>query len=125
MPSKKHNVFIDSSEIRKLILENPDLPIVFKAGSEEDLYAFPCYYAKKISAKIGEVLDADVPFNTTYVYDDKKEFINDVVDYVETEYGEVTGDNAEEKFEYTVKSFDIVKEFESHWRKAIIITATL
>ena len=48
-----------SDELKKLILENPDLPIVVLAGEEASGYDFYWTYCSSVSCHISEILDCD------------------------------------------------------------------
>ena len=49
----------DSDELKKLILENPDLPIVVLVGEESNGGDYPWVFCSSISFGIDEILDCD------------------------------------------------------------------
>lgn len=86
-------------ELRKLILENPELPIAVLAGENANTGDYWYQYCSEINFKIIEILDGDILDENGYVYTDRDDFENDIANYLAPEYeGE-----SDEKFEKAVQ----------------------
>lgn len=110
-------LFHDSTELRKLIAENPDLPIIVLAGEDasgEDGYVS----CSKVYCEVKTILDNDYPF-ADRMYTDETEFEEDLSDYLA---GEIPNINeiSDEEFDKRVK--EEVATYEPYWRKAIVIS---
>ena len=69
------NIIKDCAELRKLITENPELPIVVLAGEDSWLdEGFSWWYCSNVRATIDEILDCECPFGYGKVFNDKDEF---------------------------------------------------
>lgn len=106
-----------TDELRKLIIDNPDLPLLVFAGNDAvyDDYAYTSCY--KISAQIGEFLDCQQIINDTYCYVDRDEFAEDFEDAYYDEH---------ENFKGTEKEWDAlmeerIKEYDPYWKSCIIL----
>lgn len=116
---QKLNLVKDSTELRKAIAENPELPIVVMVGREAALEEFGYTYCEVVKAEVGEILDCHTPWNECGIYSDRIEFEEDVADYL--------FDNPE----YTKLSYEEFKKvvekekakYEPYWKKAIIVKA--
>ena len=108
-----------NEEIRKLILDNPDLPLVFMATEDANIGEYSTMFCASVSAKIGEVLDCQQEINDEIIYTDREDFKDDICDYV-----------TDKAYDYEILSekwFDteverIVSEYEPYWKKCILIT---
>lgn len=108
----------ESDELKKLILENPDLPIVVLAG--EDAYNGDTYwmFCSSISFHIEEILDCDYVGYDDCVFTDKDLLEEYIADQLYDEYC----DKSEEEYEAAIKRK--MEEFEPYWTKVIAIYAT-
>lgn len=103
------NIATNTQELRKLIIENPDLPLLIFAG--EDAY-FDCGFAytccSSIWAELGEFLDSYIEEGgSDKIFCDRDE-LNDIVgDY----YYEESDDYIDEK----------IKSYDPYWKKCIIL----
>lgn len=107
----------DATELRKLIAENPDLPIVVIAGEEAnngDSYYW--MYCSSVSAQIEEILDARLPFDDERVFSDREMIEEAIADHLNDKE---TENLSEEDFDALVKT-EIVK-YEPYWRKVIAV----
>lgn len=106
-----------TDELRKLILENPDLPIVVLAGEEanSDYY---WTYCSDISFRIDEILDCDFYDYDDSVFTDRDRLEEHIEDMLYDEYC----DRSEEEYEAAIK--DKLAELEPFWKKVIAIYAT-
>jgi hypothetical protein len=107
-----------SDELKKLILENPDLPIVVLAGEESSTGWHSWTFCSSISFCIDEILDCDYCDYNDAVFTDREYLEEHVVDELADEYE----DKSEEEFDEAVKRR--LEEFEPYWTKVIAIYAT-
>ena len=107
----------NSDELKKLILENPDLPIVVLAGEDASSGYWGWTYCSSISFHIDEILDCDYYDYDDVVFTDRdrlEEKISD--DLYDDYYG-----RPDEEFEAAVKNK--LEELEPYWKKVIQIRA--
>ena len=66
--------FKSSDELKQLIAENPNLPIVVLVGqyAASDDYGYT--YCSDVQFCIDEILDCTLPFGDDYVYNDRDDF---------------------------------------------------
>lgn len=108
----------DTIELRKLIAENPDLPIMVMAGE----YAWSGNYGYEcctiVNCEITKVLDCETPFSE-YIFTDEDYFEEKLTDYwsVQPEAKGLT----EEEFDKLIEK-EIAK-YEPYWKKVIAIHA--
>lgn len=115
------NMFMkQTDELKKLIAEHPDYPIVVMVANEvvaDDFYGW--WYAPSLSFSIGEILDCEQDVNDEKVYVDRDDFEEDLAD--------ILGDSGDYD-ETTDKEFDMIvqeelKKYEPYWKKVIQIRA--
>ena len=108
----------ESDELKKLILENPDLPIVVLTG--EDAHNGDTYwmFCSSISFHIEEILDCDYVGYDDCVFTDKDLLEEYIADQLYDEYC----DKSEEEYEAAINRK--MEEFEPYWTKVIAIYAT-
>lgn len=118
---KPLNMFSEQTdELKKLIAEHPDYPIVVLCNYEvcaDDSYNW--WYAPELRFKVGELLDCEQDVNDERVYSDRGEFEDDLENMLSDsgDYDETT----DEEFDNIVKSK--LEEYEPYWRKVILIMA--
>ena len=109
-----------TDELKKLIAEHPDYPIVVMVGTEvvaDDTYGW--WYAPCISFGIGEILDCEQDIDEVKTYIDRDEFEDDM-------YSKYEDDEEYEKldnYEFDEIIENKLKEYEPYWRKVIQIRA--
>lgn len=115
------NEFIkQTDELKKLIAEHPDYPIVVLCGSEvvaDDNYYW--WYAPDIHFTLGEILDCEQDVNDEKVYIDRDDLIEDIENILcdQEEYEALS----DEEFEKVVaKEFE---KYEPYWKNVIQIRA--
>ena len=108
----------ETSELKKLILENPDLPIVVLTN--EDSYNGDCYwmFCTRISFDIGEILDCEYFDYDDAIFTDRDRLEERIGDDLWDEYH----DKSEEEYEEAIKRE--VEKYEPYWKKVIAIYAT-
>lgn len=109
----------DNKELRKLILENPDLPLLIFAGEDCNSGEYSYELASCRCGK-GKVLDApDTVFipRTDYIYTDEDELHEHFVDNFE---GRIEFEKLTDK-EFFKEVEKAVKELEPYWKECIIL----
>ena len=118
---KPLNMFTkQTDELKQLISEHPDYPIVVLCNYEvcgDDSYCW--WYAPETRFSIGEILDCEQDINDERVYTDRDEFEEDLTDILADsgDYDEAT----DEEFDAIVKA-ELAK-YEPYWKKVIQIRA--
>lgn len=111
-----------SDELKKLIIENPDLPLVAMVDYEvcaDDDYRY--WFAPSLTFKVGYILDCEQTVNEERIYDDEDEFGEDLENYL-VDSGEY--DNlSDDEFEKVVD--EELKKYEPYWKKVIYIYASV
>lgn len=109
-----------SDELKRLIAENPDLPIMVLCDNDLCCDYYSSTIAPSISFYLGEFLDCDQKVNEERVYFDRDEFLEELSYKLEDlpEFEDLT----QEEFDKAVEAeFD---KYSSYWQKAIIINAS-
>ena len=107
-----------SDELKKLILENPDLPIVVLAGEEANNGDYGYMFCTNVSFSIEEILDCDYLDYNDCVFTDR----DYLEEFVEEELYDEYSEKSEEEYEDAIKNK--MAEFEPYWTKVIAIYAT-
>ncbi len=121
MNYKPLNMFsAQTDELKKLMAEYPDLPIVVIVNAEvvaDDDYNW--WYAPSITFSFGEILDCEQDVNDMKVYTDRDDFEEDLADILgdSGDYDETT----DEEFDKIVQ--EELKKYEPYWKKVIQIRA--
>jgi hypothetical protein len=108
----------NSDELKKLILENPDLPIVVLAGEEASGYDFYWTYCSSVSFHIDEILNCNYSDYDDTVFTDRDRLREKIEDDLYDEYH----DKSDEEYEAAINRE--VKKYEPYWQKVIAIYAT-
>ena len=111
-----YSLIKQSDELKKLILENPDLPIAVLVADDACSGDFCWTYCACISYDIAEILDCDFYDHDDSVFTDRdrlEEYIEDMLydEYYDKEY-----------YEEAIKNK--MAEFEPFWKKVIAIYAS-
>lgn len=107
-----------TDELKKLILENPDLPIVVLAGEEANNGFFSWMFCTSISFRIGEILECDFYDYDDTVFTDRDRLEEKIEDDLWDEYHE----KSKEEYDDAVKKE--VEKYEPYWKRVIAIYAT-
>lgn len=107
-----------SDELKQLILDNPDLPIVVLAGEEANCGDYSWIFCSDISFDIGEILDCDYTDYNDCVFCDRDKLKERVEDDLYDDYC----DEPEEEYEAAI--LKRLTELEPYWTKVISIWAT-
>jgi hypothetical protein len=108
----------NSDELKRLIFENPDLPIVVLAGEDATCDYWGWTYCSSISFGIDEILDCDYYDYDDLVFTDRDSLEEKVSDDLCDEYY----GRPDEEFDAAVKRK--LEELEPYWKKVIAIYAT-
>lgn len=112
------NLTKSSNELKQLIAENPDLPIVVLVGqyAASDDYGYT--YCSDIHFCIDEILDCKLPFGEGYVYNDRDDFEDALSDYLADceEYENLSDE------EFNILLTEKLNEYEPYWKRVIAIT---
>nr|DAU21210.1 MAG TPA: hypothetical protein [Caudoviricetes sp.] len=115
--NKPLNLSKSSDELKQLIAENPDLPIVVLVGryAVSDDYGYT--YCSDIHFSIEEILDCTLPFGDDYVYNDRDDFEDALSDYLADceEYENLSDE------EFQTLLIKELNKYEPYWKKVIAI----
>ena len=102
-------------ELKQLIIENPDLPLIFFATDEANSGEYSSELADARAHK-GVVLNC-TGIQEDHIYTDEDDLESDILDMLFDEHGH---DWSDEEYEAAVA--EKMKEYEPYWVNAIIIT---
>ena len=120
MGYKPLNMFTaKTDELKKLIREHPDYPIVVVCNSDAVADENGWWYAPEISFKTGVILDCEQDINDEKVYIDEDDFEEDIRYMLEDR--EDLEDVSDEEFDRAVE--EEMKKYEPYWKKVIKICA--
>ena len=108
-----------TDELKKLISEHPDYPIVVMVDSEVVGDDYGWWYAPELSFSIGEILDCEQDIDNEKTYTDREEFMEDIEDKLSwsDEYENLSDNEIDKMIE------NIYREYEPYWKKVIQIRA--
>ena len=121
------NLATHTDELKKLISEHPDYPIVVLAGEEANGGDYSWMYCSDISFGVMEILDCECPYDDEYVCADRQEFDERLEDWLWDEmcYEDGAGDGVEPSEEvFQAKLKEEKDKYEPYWKKAIAIYAS-
>lgn len=74
----------DATELRKLIAENPELPIVVLASEEANIGEWCWQYCNNVSCEVQEILDVKTPYDRDdgIIFHDKSDFEEAIADHI-------------------------------------------
>jgi len=111
----------EGEELRKIILENPDLPIAVLVGENAFAGDFYWNFASKITYSIEEILNADTPFlsDSNRVFNNREDFEIFIGDWL---YSQNDNNKLSEKdFDNLLRSE--IEKYDPYWVKCICIYA--
>ena len=107
----------ESDELKKLILENPDLPVVVLAGEGANDGDHSWMFCSSIFFCVEEILDCDYVDYDDTVFVDRDRLEEKIGDDLADDYS----DKSQEEFEAAIKQR--LEELEPYWKKVIAIYA--
>ena len=108
----------DSDELKTLILENPELPIVVLAGEEANDGDPYWTFCSHISFRIEEILDCDYLDYNDCIFCDRTHLEEHIEDELYDEYC----NKSDEEYDEAIKNK--LADLEPYWTKVIAISAT-
>ena len=116
--NRTYSLTQNSDELKRLILEYPDLPIVVLAGQEahNDSY-YGWMYCSDISFAIDEILDYDFYDYDDTVFTDRDRLKERIEEDLYDEYQ----DKSDEEYDEAIKRE--IEKYEPYWKKVIAIYA--
>ena len=120
-----------TDKLRQMMTEHPDWPVIFMAGenayfNEHFLYN-PC---AELIVEEGEVLDHELPssefFENVSFYTDRRQFHDDMMEYLSDEWDECGFDYSTEHQQRYTENYDKAREddiaeYDRYWRPCIIV----
>lgn len=116
--NRTYSLTKSSDELKKLIAENPDLPIVVLADEDSSCGDWRWTYCSSVTFAIDEILDYDYYDYDDAVFTDRDRLEEYVGDMLYDEYH----DKSDEEYEQAIK--DKLAELEPYWTKVIAIYAS-
>lgn len=107
-----------TDELRRLVLENPELPIVILADECSVADSGAWTYCSKISVDVDEILDCEYYDYGDMVITDRDRLEEIIEDRLYDEYHD------KPEFEYDAAIKAEVEKFEPYWKKVIMVYAT-
>ncbi len=107
----------NTEKLKKMILENPDLPLVVFAGEEASSYDDSWTCCTDVSIEKGEILDCKGPKDER-LYTDREEHEDDVGEELYDEDGDIP----DEEYEKLLK--ERMSKYEEYWTDCIILYVT-
>lgn len=112
------NLTKPTAELKELIKEHPDYPIVVLAGEEAADSGYYYTYCSDIGFSIGSILDCITPYTSDEtVITDEDDFKEQIADCLsdEDEYANLSDDEFDELID------KIAKEYDKYWKDVIVI----
>lgn len=110
-----YGIVHDSSELRKLIAENPDLPLVILADDEANNGDYAWMYCSCVDCNIDTLLDVNTPYNSEgMIFTDEYELEDAIVNSIPYD-----DPRTEEEIDDFVRA-ELAK-YRPYWRKVIAI----
>lgn len=107
-----------TDELKRLISENPDLPIVVLAGEEANDGDHYWTYCSRISFELAEILDCDYHDYDDVIFTDRERLEEKISEDLYDDY------HSKSDAEYDEAVAAKMKELEPYWQKVIAIYAT-
>ena len=109
----------DSAELRKLMQEHPDCPVVVLANEESACSDYDWTYCSRIRCAMSQILDIATPYDDDEnVFTDREEFRDAIAEAIDAAEPDYSGRTLEEAVEAEYK------KYEEYWRDVIAIYAS-
>ncbi len=115
MLKKTLNLLNSTAKLRKLIIENPDLPLVVFAGESANTGDYSSTSCSDVCAYIGEILNCENDVCKDRIFDDREEFEDVLFDELEYKHPELNRDELDELLKRRID------EYGPYWEKCIIL----
>ena len=116
---KKPTGLVHSAEkLRQMILDNPDLPLVVRAGEDANSGDYSLMMCSSIKCEIVDFLDCNQNYYMEYVFTDRTEFEETIADslYLDEPLEGLTDKEYDELVDM------ITAQYEPYWKKCILVT---
>lgn len=119
------NLAKSTDELKRLIAEHPDYPIVVLAGEEANSGDYSWMFFSDISFGLDEILDVETPYNDEEVCTDRDCFEERMSDWL---YGKLDDEGVDvdqmpdAEFEKRLK--EEIAKYDPYWKDVIAIWAT-
>lgn len=108
-------ILSSAQELRQLVIDNPDLPLLVFAGEEANCGGdYSLMSCSSVRAYIGEFLDCCQTVNDCKCYTDRDDFQEDL------ENLHYDFDGSDDEFEIFIENQ--LLEYEPYWKKCIILS---
>ena len=106
-----------TEDLRKLIIDNPDLPLLVFAGGDANHGDYFYMSCSCINSYIGEFLDCSQTINESICYTDRDDFEDDLADCLNDfeDFATMTD------VEFDARLKQELAKYEPYWKKCIIL----
>ena len=114
---KQTGLLHSTDELKRLILGNPELPILVLAGDNANIGDYGYMSCSRVRAQEGEFLDCEQQIDACKCYTDRDDFEDDVADFLagEEQYRDLPDDEFNALVERTVNEYD------DFWKPCILL----
>ena len=109
------NLTKSTEELKELISQYPDYPIVVLAAEDAVCADYAYTYCSDVGFGVGTILDCEAVCNGEKVYSDKDDLLEDMIGHLEDEYEDLS----DEEFKKIVDKE--VAKYDPYWKDVIII----
>ena len=114
---KQTGLLHSTDELKRLILEHQELPILVLAGDNANIGDYGYMSCSRVRAQEGEFLDCKQKIDACKCYTDRDDFEDDVADFLAGE--EQYRDLPDDEFNSVVKQK--ITEYDAFWKPCIIL----
>lgn len=123
----------ETKELKKIIDENPDLPIAVLVSEDASYGAFCWTYCERVWFQVQEILCCETPMSE-YVFTDRSEFEEELEDWLYWEMkdemsvapadADTVQDREPSEEEFQTRLKQEIEKYEPYWKKTICIYAS-
>lgn len=106
----------DAADLRRMIVDYPDLPIAFLAGESCNSGDYSWMYCSSVHCALEKILDVHTPYDSETVFTSEEDFEEAVSDGL---CNEATKEMPDEEFEALVKAE--VDKYKPYWKSVIAV----
>jgi hypothetical protein len=104
-----------TKELRQLIIDNPDLPLIVFASEDANTGDYAYMTCSKVRANISEYLDCIAPCNDAKAYLDREDFAEDMMECYADDYPDLSDEEFYQHMEAEIAKYD------KYWVKCIAV----
>lgn len=114
---KQTGLLHSTDELKRLILEHQELPILVLAGDNANIGDYGYMSCSRVRAQEGEFLDCKQKIDACKCYTDRDDFEDDVADFLagEERYRDLSYD------EFNAVVQQTVNEYDAFWKPCIVL----